>query len=145
MALAAPAWSTSTKAAIAPPRNTAQPEASDFSSTLAKACKASVPLASLGLASRGHRRARVARAGAPPTPIWQTKRRLMVAQLERQWRLPVEEAGADAQKSQEPQELPQAFLRFLGGGVLMAVLAQASFLGRRGPDLPSGPDIPSQV
>lgn len=81
---------------------------------------------------RATRRSRVPRAGAPPQPIWQTNR-LTVEQLERQWLL-----------SYEPQEIPeskedfsQAVLRFLGGSVLMAVLAQASFLGRR-----AGSEVP---
>mmetsp|Transcript_1184 Transcript_1184/g.2787 ORF Transcript_1184/g.2787 Transcript_1184/m.2787 type:complete len:155 (-) Transcript_1184:69-533(-) len=129
------------------PRSTA-PQGADMSkpstrlsSTMVKAL--TWPLA-LGLAFRVRRRGRVARAGAPPKPIWKTKRRSAVAQLERQWLLPAEVPtdgqATPAVSSGPPQaeELPQAFLRFLGGSVLMAVLAQASFLGKRGPELPPG-------
>eukprot|EP00435_Cladocopium_sp_Y103_P057717 s103_g20.t1 len=69
---------------------------------------------------------RVSRAGAPPKPIWQTKRQLAVEQLERQWRLT--EVQVEPQESKE--DFNQALLRFLGGSVLMAVLAQGAGDGR---------------
>eukprot|EP00439_Symbiodinium_sp_Y106_P054529 s1398_g7.t1 len=145
MELAAPARPVTPATAPHLPTASALPKESPSSGfSRAKACKAlALPLATLGLASRGQRRARVARAGAPPASIWQTKRKLAVAQLERQWLLPAEDPS-ESQVAEEPklatkpEDLPQAFLRFLGGSVLMAVLAQASFPGKRGPDMSSG-------
>ncbi|CAJ1370627.1 unnamed protein product [Effrenium voratum] len=85
----------------------------------------------LGLHSKLSGRSRVARRGAPPKPIWQTNRRSAVARLERQWLLSEPRAPQASQESESKEDLPKALIRFLGGSVLMAVLAQA-FLRRDG-------------
>ena len=93
--------------------------------------------ASLGLHEFRLRRSRIQRlprAGAPPKSIWQTKRRLAVERLERQWLMSEQQVEAPVESK---EDFPQAVLRFLGGSVLMAVLAQASFRGRK-----AGSEVP---
>eukprot|EP00931_Biecheleriopsis_adriatica_P081359 TRINITY_DN54689_c0_g1_i1.p1 TRINITY_DN54689_c0_g1~~TRINITY_DN54689_c0_g1_i1.p1 ORF type:complete len:184 (-),score=19.57 TRINITY_DN54689_c0_g1_i1:80-586(-) len=90
------------------------------------------------------RRCRTARRGAPPGSIWQTSHGLQVAELNRAWLLPYTPGSEDEEPAQAPvgaaaplgsqsapraESLPQALLRFLGGSVLLAVLAQAGAAG----------------
>mmetsp|Transcript_52593 Transcript_52593/g.94420 ORF Transcript_52593/g.94420 Transcript_52593/m.94420 type:complete len:154 (-) Transcript_52593:30-491(-) len=84
-------------------------------------------------ARRRHRGAakqqRTVMLGAPPGSIWQTPRRLAVAELERTWLLGQgnQSAVADPRTSEEKpkiESLPQVLLRILGGTVLLAVIAQ---------------------